>query len=214
MFKIHIWNLGKYNEGELVGDWINLPASEKKINNFLKQVVGLDKNYEEYMISDYELDLQYSPFEYENIYMLNLLAKAYEKIEDLEKINCYLETQSSLGISEIINVILQEEKIPYYSYGVESPIMDKEEKYGYAIADLMGISEILDNNNISDYFDFKRYGDMCRISNSVELFDNGYIDTNEDLDLKFYSTDEIKEILNGDERDSVNVNNCDEMECD
>lgn len=205
MFKIHIWNLGKYNEGELVGGWINLPISEKKINNFLKQVVGLDKNYEEYMISDYELDLQYSPFEYENIYKLNLLAKACEKIIDLEKINCYLDTQTNLGILEIINIVLQEDKIPYYSYGFKSDFMDKEEKYGYEIADLTGISEILDKNNISDYFNFKRYGEMSSNLDCVELFKNGYVDMNDEVNLSFYSEDEIKEII--DEKCVVNINN-------
>lgn len=215
MFKVHVWNLGKYNEGELVGGWINLPTSEKKIKEFLTQVVELNANYEEYMISDYEIDLNYSPFEYDNIYNLNLLAKASERIMDLEKINCYLDTRADFSISEIINVILQEENIPYYDYGMDNSIyMDKEEKYGYAMADVSGISDILENYKISDYFDYKRYGDMCRISDSVELFDNGYINLSEEIDLDYYSLDEIKEILNKDEKCMVKNQSFSEMECD
>ena len=45
MLKIWIGNLGKYNEGELVGDWIDLPKSEEKIEKFLKEVVGLNNEY-------------------------------------------------------------------------------------------------------------------------------------------------------------------------
>lgn len=198
MLKLHLWNLGKYNEGELVGGSIKLPVSEKKLNNFLKQVVGLNGEYEEYMISDYETDLQYSPFEFENIYMLNTLARISENIQDLEKINSYIDTQANLRITEIMNIILQEEKIPYYTYGFEGiencRYMDKEEKYGYSIAEATGITDLLDNHNISDYFDFKRYGEVCCSLDCVELYDNGYVDLNEEIDLSFYSEDEIKEI--------------------
>ena len=31
MLNVWIGNLGKYNEGELVGDWLNLPVSKKEL---------------------------------------------------------------------------------------------------------------------------------------------------------------------------------------
>ena len=34
MFNVGIGNLGKYNEGELVGEWLNIPVSKKKIKYF------------------------------------------------------------------------------------------------------------------------------------------------------------------------------------
>lgn len=218
LLKVHLWNLGKYNESELVGGWIKLPVSEKKLDNFLKQVVGLNGEYEEYMISDYETDLQYSPFEYENIYMLNILATISERIQNIETINCYIDTQANLSITEIINIILQEEKIPYYTYGFEGiencEYMDKEEKYGYSMAEATGVTDILDKNNIIDYFDFKRYGEVWCSLDSVELYDNGYIDLNEEIDLSFYSEDEIKDIAKEMIAENSNNQNLEEMEWD
>ena len=68
MLNVWIGNLGKYNEGELVGEWLELPVSKKDLDAFSREKVGLqltqeevDKAlvetgvcYEEYMINDYE----------------------------------------------------------------------------------------------------------------------------------------------------------------
>lgn len=54
MISIFITNLGKYNEGELVGEWLELPATSKEIEHCLVQI-GIDGiHYEEYFLTDYE----------------------------------------------------------------------------------------------------------------------------------------------------------------
>lgn len=55
MMNIFITNLGKYNEGELVGEWVTLPISEKKLQELFKRI-GINEEYEEYFITDYECD--------------------------------------------------------------------------------------------------------------------------------------------------------------
>ena len=52
--RIYIANLGKYNEGELVGAWFTPPVGFEEV----KERIGLNDEYEEYAIHDYEL-----PFE-------------------------------------------------------------------------------------------------------------------------------------------------------
>ena len=47
---VYIANLGKYNEGELVGDWFTFPIDEEKV----KERIGLNELYEEYAIHDTE----------------------------------------------------------------------------------------------------------------------------------------------------------------
>ena len=32
MMNVFVTNLGKYNEGELIGEWVELPGSEKSIS--------------------------------------------------------------------------------------------------------------------------------------------------------------------------------------
>lgn len=57
MLNIYIANLGKYNEGELVGKWVKLPCYNLK--EVLKQIGVIEgTTYEEYAIHDYESDIE------------------------------------------------------------------------------------------------------------------------------------------------------------
>ena len=49
--RVYIANLGKYNEGELVGAWFEPPIDFDEV----KERIGLNDQYEEYAIHDYEL---------------------------------------------------------------------------------------------------------------------------------------------------------------
>ncbi len=46
---VYIANLGRYDEGELVGAWFTLPVDEDEVS----EQIGLDDVYEEYAIHDY-----------------------------------------------------------------------------------------------------------------------------------------------------------------
>ena len=45
---VYIANLGKYNEGYLVGAWFIFPIDEEDV----KEKIGLNEQYEEYAIHD------------------------------------------------------------------------------------------------------------------------------------------------------------------
>ena len=52
-----VTNLGKYNEGALVGEWLPLPTTTEKVQACLKRI-GIDGvRYEEYFITDYETSI-------------------------------------------------------------------------------------------------------------------------------------------------------------
>ena len=70
MLKIYIANLGKYNEGELVGKWVELPCED--LDEVLKEIEVVDGTaYEEYAIHDYESDIEgLNIGEYDNIFSL------------------------------------------------------------------------------------------------------------------------------------------------
>lgn len=38
MMNIYLTNLGKYNEGFLIGEWVSLPISNEDIKNVLKRI--------------------------------------------------------------------------------------------------------------------------------------------------------------------------------
>ena len=73
-YEVYIANLGKYNEGELVGDWFTFPIDFEEV----KERIGLNERYEEYAIHDYEFPIKLP--EYISIDELNNM---YEKIEEL-----------------------------------------------------------------------------------------------------------------------------------
>ncbi|SDZ06403.1 antirestriction protein ArdA [Thermoactinomyces sp. DSM 45892] len=109
--RILIRNLGKYNEGELVGEWIDLPYTEEELHNLFVNIGlgyfdesgkyhhGVYKNgvcYEEYAIHDYE-----APFnihEYECLSELNEVAEKLDMLEEKEK-KAIITLENDVGLS-------------------------------------------------------------------------------------------------------------------
>ena len=58
-FDAFITNLGKYNEGELVGEWVHFPTTPEEIQEVFKRIgIGqtdeFGQPYEEWFITDYD----------------------------------------------------------------------------------------------------------------------------------------------------------------
>lgn len=73
--KVYVANLGRYNEGELVGSWFTPPIDEEE----MAERIGLNENYEEYAIHDFELPFDVD--EYTPISEINRLCEAIQEIE-------------------------------------------------------------------------------------------------------------------------------------
>ena len=91
---VYIANLGKYNEGYLVGAWFTFPIDEEDV----KEKIGLNERYEEYAIHDtdnFPIDIG----EYVSIDELN---EMYEMIEELPDyiVECLDEFISHYGTLE------------------------------------------------------------------------------------------------------------------
>lgn len=71
---VYITNLGKYNEGELVGGWFSFPIDEEDV----AERIGLNEYYEEYAVHDTD-NFPCEVGEYMSIEELNDL---YEMIQD------------------------------------------------------------------------------------------------------------------------------------
>lgn len=88
-FRVFITNLGKYNEGALVGKWIELPCAD--IEGELAEIgVEPGTQYEEYFITDYENSFGYEVGEYENLWTLNELADKLKYV-DVDWLTTYLD---------------------------------------------------------------------------------------------------------------------------
>lgn len=203
VFSVFAQNLAYYNEGELVGGWLDLPQPPEKIDEYLKEVVKVDSEHEEYEIGDVD---NIEPFSYEsmqwaNLKDLNNLAIIYSFLDEIQKeaVEAYLEYEGGdYGINELINICLQVDEISYYRYyfeGIEyNQDCSPEVKMGYTMAEENGIYELLEKQGILDYFDFEKYGES--FGYNEHLLENGYLVLDYNLDLNFYSNDEINEEVN------------------
>src|SRR4051812_33842011 len=76
--QLYIANLGKYNEGFLVGEWFTLPVDFEEV----AEQIGLNEVYEEYAIHDYEAPFKIS--EHASLETLNDVANRMASLSDLE----------------------------------------------------------------------------------------------------------------------------------
>ena len=86
----YVTNLGKYNEGYLVGEWVDFPISKAEEEELMERIgIGEEDEfgqpYEEYFISDYEIyDIDFLKCygEYVNIETLNEVAEYIREMSD------------------------------------------------------------------------------------------------------------------------------------
>lgn len=83
MIKVFITDLAAYNEGNLVGKWVELPKDEDELEEIIREILNEGHcgevlcYHEEWFIADYEAPFRVG--EYEDIYRLNEWA---ERLED------------------------------------------------------------------------------------------------------------------------------------
>ena len=90
ILEAYVTNLGKYNEGRLVGAPLNFPTTTEEVQALLKRI-GVDGvRYEEIFITNFESDILglYDHLgEYESIDELNHLAHLLSGMDDDELAN-------------------------------------------------------------------------------------------------------------------------------
>ena len=93
--QVYIANLGKYNEGELVGAWFTPPIDYDE----MAERIGLNDQYVEYAIHDYELPFDID--EYTPIEEINRLCEMVEDLpediqDELSELLCYYSSLEEL----------------------------------------------------------------------------------------------------------------------
>lgn len=156
--EIYLTNLGKYNEGYLVGEWVHLPVSDDDLRAVFDRI-GINKEYEEFFITDYEN----SPIcinEYDSIEQLNILAEKIESLSDVDNLILeYLINYESLNICEAI------EEFDEGNYCYYWDVMD-ELDLGYRVSEDWDIPE-----HLASYIDYEAIGRDYTCSGWV-LFEN------------------------------------------
>lgn len=157
--KVYIANLGKYNEGELVGAWFTLPVSFEDV----KEKIGLNDEYEEFAIHDYELPVKIS--EYISLEELNDIADMLSELDGTPIYN---------NLSEIINYWFQDlndlfehrDEINCYS-----DCFSMEDVAHYYIDECQSFGEI--PPDLHYYIDYAGYGRDIETAGNFLITSNG-----------------------------------------
>lgn len=168
--KIFLTNLGKYNEGCLMGEWVKLPVPADKLDEVLERI-GIDGEYEEYFITDYEASFaNLNLSEYTSIEALNGFAARLEELAEweYEKLAAVLEYESVSSITDIMDII------EYLDDFVVLPDIEDDEGLGRYYAEECCTIEAIPAH-LRSYFDYESYGRDIRLE-SVGCFTSyGYV---------------------------------------
>ena len=177
-FAAFITNLGKYNEGELVGEWVKFPTSAEQIRATFDSIgIGQKDDfgytYEEWFITDYDcyVDGLYDKLgEYENLDELNYLAA---KLDDMTQ-GEYAQFQAAMemgnhcgSLQEMINLT---ENLDCYDVYPDIHDYDDLGRYYIEELDAMQVPEYLRN-----YIDFESYGRDVALDENGEFTSFGYV---------------------------------------
>ena len=188
-FAAFITNLGKYNEGELVGEWVKFPTTAEEMKEVFKRIgIGqrddFGQPYEEWFITDYDcyVDGLYSKLgEYENLDELNYLASKLDEMSDSE----YAQFQAGMemgdhcgSLQEIINLT---ENLDCYEVYPNIHDYDDLGRYYIEELDAMQVPEHLQN-----YIDYEAYGRDVAMDENGSFTDQGYVRDTGDRFCEYY----------------------------
>ena len=187
LFEAYITNLGKYSEGELVGETLKFPTSPQEVQALLKHI-GVDGiRYEEFFITSFDgdvLGLYDYLGEYENLDELNHLACLLSELDqgELEKFEAALNIGAhTSSVADIINLAQNLDCFEFY------PDIETEEDLGRYWAEDLPIPA-----ELKDYFDYEAYGRDVSINEGGHFAPGGYIvQTSGDFKEYYHDTKDI-----------------------
>ena len=123
LLEAYLTNLGKYNEGELVGETLKFPTTTEEVQALLKRI-GVDGvRYEEFFITSFDgdvLGLYDYLTEYENLDELNHLACLLSELDqsDLEKFEAVIDSgEHTSSEADLINLTQNLDCFEFYPAG-------------------------------------------------------------------------------------------------
>lgn len=168
MLRIYLTNLGKYNEGMLIGEWVDLPVSEEELEKVFKRI-GINDEYEEYFITDYESDVDgLKVGEYENVDDLNELAEALEDLDSEEENVLSVMLEDGCTFEEVLEKIKDRDYMVYYN-------CDSMEDVAYQVVEESGLLDGVPEK-VARYFNYEAYGRDLEIEGTFYQINNAYIE--------------------------------------
>ncbi len=157
--KAFVTNLGKYNEGYLIGEWVRFPIDKDNFEKVLDRI-SINDMYEEWFITDWDcgIDLSEELGNYPLYTELNGVAECFGNWDDEYATAVY----EVFGIDAILNssqssymIIPAEDDIDIGEYFINETGMDVPDW-------------------LIDYIDYEAYGRDVRLSSDGGFSSNGY----------------------------------------
>ena len=173
-FEAFISNLGLYNEGELAGEWVPFPVEEKELEEVLKRI-GLNEEYEEYFITDYDIYVEgLDPVvlgEYTSTERLNELSKAIEGLDEheLRLFETVLSVSSYTSVDDLLYMIDHLDSYELYED------INSEYDLGKYYIESSGIFDTDELGELSSYIDYKRFGHDLSLEEGGTFTEGGYL---------------------------------------
>lgn len=164
MLRIYLTNLGKYNEGQLVGEWVELPVTKEELEKVFERI-GINEEYEEYFITDYECDFGYQVGEYENLESLNELAETLDELEEDEERVVKAAIEYGYTLDEAI------ETANNGDYRIYSNCNDMTD-IAYQVVEECGYLDKVPET-VSRYFDYESFGRDLGIEGTFIFLEDG-----------------------------------------
>ena len=191
-FEAFITNLGKYNEGALVGEWVKFPTTAEELQKVFERIgIGSKDDfghpYEEWFITDYDcyVDGLYEMLgDYENLDELNYLASKLEELDDhdYEHFQAAMQVSDYTGsVKDLINLINNLDKYEIY------PGVDDYSDLGRYYIDEVGVMEIPEH--LANYIDYEAYGRDVAIDEMGQFTNYGYVRDTQESFTEYYDGD-------------------------
>ena len=184
ILEAYVTNLGKYNEGRLVGAPLNFPTTTEDVQALLKRI-GVDGvRYEEIFITDFESDILglYDHLgEYESIDELNHLAHLLSGMDGdaLAKLEAVMDSGEYTGsVKDLINLTQNLDNYDFY------PDVDSEEALGRLY--IQELEAVQVPEHLIDYIDYEAYGRDVQINEGGHFAPGGYVMCNHGSFVEHY----------------------------
>ena len=164
MIKVFLTNLGKYNEGYLIGEWLELPATQQEIDETMAKI-GINEEYEEYFITDYETDIEgVEVGEYSNLDELNELAEQLDELEEDAQKAIQAMLLDGYTFNEALEKAINGDYAIYFD-------CDNMTDVAYEIVEECGYLNDVPET-IARYFDYEAFGRDLNIEGNFKALDN------------------------------------------
>lgn len=164
MLKIYVTNLRKYNNGKIIGEWVNLPC--EGLEEVLNEIS--DNGNDELFISDYETDISGLKIgEYEDILQLNEIAEEIDNLSDDEllALQAYLE---KYNMEQALEEVRQGNYTIYYN-------CDNMEDVACQVVNDCGLLDGVPEE-LKVYFDYEAYGRDLSINGTFTQVDDAFVE--------------------------------------